>query len=270
VNRIVIELFLLALVAIILPARVFAVNYTVLVKSNSFAPNHLIINPDDSVTWVSGETCGPYGTGCDESVGHTVTADDFSFSSGARSDQIFFTRVFDEAGEIYYHCEVHSEPGKDINGFMNGRITVRGEEKAFQINVGLNDAWFNPDTSGQGFFITVFPDIGFVSLAWFTYETEPVVGVEFNLGDAGHRWLTALGPFTDNTSLMEISFASGGIFDSATEIQNIDGGTITLIFDDCNSGSVEYDIPSISRSGVVPIQRVADDNIGICDTLNTE
>ena len=26
----------------------------------------------------------------------------------------------------------------------------------FKMNAGLNDAWYNPDTDGQGFFITVF------------------------------------------------------------------------------------------------------------------
>jgi len=59
----------------------------------------------------------------------------------------------------------------------------------------LNDAWYNPETDGQGFFITVFPDLGFLSLAWFTYDTElPAEDAEANLGDAGHRWITALGP----------------------------------------------------------------------------
>lgn len=269
-SRIVIKLSLLALLAIFQPVQGFAVGYTILVKSNSYSPNDLVINSGDSVTWVTEVTCDPYGGGCSEGIDHTVTADDFSFATREPSDNIYFTRDFNKAGEILYHCAVHSEPGKDINTAMNGRITVVGEEKVFQINAGLNDAWYNPDTSGQGFFITVFPDLGFVSLAWFTYETEPVVGVEFNLGDASHRWLTALGPITGDTSLMDITFASGGMFDIATDIQRADGGTITLIFDSCNSGSVAYDIPSISKSGVVPIQRVADDNIKICDALNAE
>mgnify|MGYP000271163598 CR=1 FL=1 len=61
--------------------------------------------------------------------------------------------------------------------------------------VGDNDAWFDPETDSQGVFITVFPDLGFVSLAWFTYDTEiPAEDAEANLGDAGHRWITALGP----------------------------------------------------------------------------
>lgn len=145
----------------------------------------------------------------------------------------------------------------------------------FQINAGLNDAWYNPDTDGQGFFITVFPDLGVVSLAWFTYDTElPPMDATANLGDPGHRWLTATGPVVDNDFVvMDIDMTSGGIFDMATEIQRTDpagsDGTIVLTFDSCNSGTVEYDIPSINRKAIVPIQRVANDNIVICEALGT-
>lgn len=31
---------------------------------------------------------------------------------------------------------------------------------------------------------------------------------------------------------------------------------------------MEYDVPSINRQVVVPMQRVADDNVLICDALN--
>lgn len=271
-NRILNKLSLLAILAIAQPAQVIAESHTVIVKDNFFSPGDLIIEAGDSVVWVSesNDSCGPYGGDCSEGVRHTVTADDFSFSSGDPSTDIFFVREFDETGVILYHCKVHSEPGKDINSFMNGRITVQGDATVFQINAGLNDAWFNPDTDGQGFFITAFPDLGVVLLAWFTYETEPVVGVEANLGDAGHRWLIAVGSFIDNVAIMSIEIASGGVFDTGTEIQRKPDGTITLIFDDCSSGTVEYDIPSISRSGVVAIQRVANDNIELCNALKSE
>jgi len=144
-----------------------------------------------------------------------------------------------------------------------------------KINPGLNDAWYYPETDGQGFFITIFPDLGVVSLAWFTYDTElPADDVQANLGDAGHRWLTALGPIDGNQVMMNIDITSGGIFDTATDIQHTDppgsDGTITLTFDSCNSATVEYDIPSINRQGTVPIRRVADDNIVLCEALNAE
>jgi len=143
------------------------------------------------------------------------------------------------------------------------------------LNPGLNDAWYDTETDGQGFFITVFPDLNVVSLAWFTYDTElPPVDAEANLGDPGHRWLTALGPIEGNQVLMNIDIASGGIFDTATDIQHTDppgsDGTIILTFDSCNSGTVEYDITSIDRQGTVHIRRVADDNIVICEALNAD
>lgn len=71
---------------------------------------------------------------------------------------------------------------------------------------------------------------------------------------------------------MDIEMTSGGLFDTPTEIQRTDppgsDGTILLTFSSCRSGAVEYDIPSIDRQGIVPIQRVADDNIALCEALN--
>jgi len=145
----------------------------------------------------------------------------------------------------------------------------------FQINAGLNDAWYNPTTDGQGFFITVFPDRGTVSLAWFTYDTAlPAEGAQANLGDPGHRWITAIGPITGNQAVMSIDITSAGLFDTASAVEHTDpegaDGTITLTFENCNSAIVEYDITSIARQGSVPIQRVANDNILLCETLNAE
>ncbi len=144
--------------------------------------------------------------------------------------------------------------------------------QGFVMNAGLNDAWYNPVTNGQGFFITVFPDLNRVNLAWFTYDTDlPAEDDMANLGSAGHRWLTAIGPIEGDTAVLNINIASGGIFDTATEIQNTEppgsDGTIVLSFSGCNSGLVEYDIPSIDRQGSVPIERVAGDNIDLCEAL---
>jgi len=145
------------------------------------------------------------------------------------------------------------------------------EQLTFHINAGLNDAWFNPATDGQGFFITVFPNLNTVSLAWFTYDTTlPGESDDAILGDPGHRWLTALGPIDGDRSVLTISIASGGIFDTPTVIDRVQDGTITLSFDGCNSGTVEYDIPSIGRQGIVPIQRAAADNIVLCEVLLSE
>ena len=143
----------------------------------------------------------------------------------------------------------------------------------FSINAGLNDAWFNPATAGQGFFITVFPELGFISLAWFTYDTElPPMDATANLGDPGHRWFTALGPIDSDKSEMGISITWGGTFDTPPDgdLPRRDDGTILLKFSNCNEGTVSYNIPSIDALGEVPIERVAIDNVALCDALLRE
>lgn len=142
------------------------------------------------------------------------------------------------------------------------------EPQAFTMNAGLNDAWYNPVTDGQGFFISVFPEINKVNLAWFTYDTSlPPVDASADLGSPGHRWLTALGDVEGDTAVLDITIASGGLFDTTTEVEYTNNGTITLSFSDCYSGIVEYDIPSIDRQGSVPIQRVTNDNAALCEAL---
>jgi len=139
----------------------------------------------------------------------------------------------------------------------------------FEINAGLNDAWYYPETDGQGFFIMVFPDLEVISLAWFTYDTErPTEDAEAILGDAGHRWLTAVGPYSGNQAQLEITITTGGIFDATDpEPVNTPGGTILLEFDNCSSGVLTYDIPAINRVGLIPIERVAVDNVALCEAL---
>jgi len=167
--------------------------------------------------------------------------------------------------------------GNDGNGFDSGHVRIFDVSmfNTFSLNAGLNDAWYYPITDGQGFFITVFPDLGLVSLAWFTYDTElPAEDAQANLGDAGHRWLTALGPIDGDQAVMNITMTSGGIFDTPGGVERTyppgSDGTITLTFDSCSSGTVEYDIPSIGRQGIIPIQRIANDNIIICEALNAD
>jgi hypothetical protein len=141
-----------------------------------------------------------------------------------------------------------------------------------EINAGLNDAWFNPDTDGQGFFFIVFPEIRQMFMAWFTYDTErPPVNVMAILGEPGHRWLTAQGGYEENVALLDIFVTAGGVFDSAqpAPITQQDG-EIMVEFDTCNSGVVTYDIPSINGQGVIPIERVVLDNVSTCYLLGKQ
>lgn len=147
-------------------------------------------------------------------------------------------------------------------------------ESAFMINAGLNDAWFNPATPGQGFLISVFPDLRQLFLAWFTYDLErPPDSIQAILGDPGHRWVTGQGPFNGDTASMTIFVTQGGVFDQATPAPATDpagDGTLTIEFADCESALVHYQLTSVNQSGTIPIQRVALDNVPLCQSLNAD
>ncbi|MFC1796141.1 formylglycine-generating enzyme family protein [Pseudomonadota bacterium] len=158
----------------------------------------------------------------------------------------------------------------DETGFRVATSSVAG--LAFQITNGLNDAWFNLATNGQGLLITVFGDIKTMFLAWFTYDTErPPEDVTAFLGEPGHRWLTAQGLYEGDTANLTIYMTEGGVFDSPTPVTetDLDGdGTMTIQFADCNAGLVTYHIESLDISGSFPIERLALDNVPLCETLS--
>lgn len=149
---------------------------------------------------------------------------------------------------------------------------VKTPDSTFRINAGLNDAWFNPETNGQGFFIVVYPDIETMFLSWFTFDTQrPDESVTAQLGEPGHRWLTALGNFSGNQAVLDISVSRGGVFDNGEPVPAVSpDGTVVVEFTDCSTGTVSYDIPSIGQQGVIPIQRVAPDNVALCEELASQ
>jgi phospholipase C len=108
-------------------------------------------------------------------------------------------------------------------------------------------------------------------LAWFTYDTaRPPEGATAILGDPGHRWLTAQGPYSGDTATLTIYLTEGGVFDKAEPEASNDGigdGTLTLEFADCTEGMVTYAITSLGISGEIPIQRIVPDNIPLCEAL---
>ena len=227
----------------------------------SFSPNDLTIAVGDTVRWVN----DPGG------LMHDVTADDGSFSSGAAASSFTFEQTFDTPEEVFYHCSVHSAPGVDIDSGQNGRILVA---PPFFINAGLNDAWFDLDTPGQGFFFTVLPDQLLFFLSWFTFDTErPPEDVEAILGDPGHRWVTAFGAYEPgDTVTLDVELTEGMIFNSAEPPaeQTSGYGTITITFIDCNNAVLEYEFPSLGLSGTIDLTRITGDNIPLCEALNEE
>jgi hypothetical protein len=165
---------------------------------------------------------------------------------------------------------VHEE-GDRLAGLDHNNINVTGVSAAgFQINAGLNDAWFNPATDGQGFLIAVYPMLQKLFLGWFTYDVErPPQSVTALLGDPGHRWLTATGDYSGDTATLEIDLAQGGVFNAAAPAPTHQTyGTITIEFLDCGHAELNYDITSVGLSGTIPLWRIVDDNVALCEDLN--
>ena len=154
----------------------------------------------------------------------------------------------------------------------NSVTEILADAPLIRINAGLNDAWYNMETDGQGFFIIVFPEIDQIFMAWFTYDTDrPPEDVMAFLGEPGHRWLTAQGEFEDNVAVLDVYITAGGVFDSSKpKPVSEQDGEIMLEFSTCNAGTVSYDIRSIDRQGAMPIERIALDNVPQCYLLNSE
>ena len=247
------------------PLPIHAVTHDVSIGDNFFSPNDLTIYVGDTVRWTynGGRT-------------HDATADDFSWASPT-SSSINFSHTFNSVEEVLYHCTVHSSPGQNRNTRMNGRINVTQAEdpppdpvpETVTINSGMTDAWFNEPTDGQGMLIIVWENIEFMFMAWFTFDTErPPEDVMAILGEPGHRWLTAQGPYTGDTATLDVFLTSGGVFDSAepraiTDQEPI--GTVTIKWTGCNAAIATYDIPSLGLMGDIPIERIVLENVPLCE-----
>jgi hypothetical protein len=117
----------------------------------------------------------------------------------------------------------------------------------------------------------VFPDRKEIFVGWFTFDTErPSEDVTAVLGEPGHRWLTAQGPFDGSSAELTVYLTTGGVFDSAEPPASTDQdgyGTMQLRFLTCNEGRITYDVPSQMLSGEIPVRRIANDNVALCEAL---
>jgi hypothetical protein len=195
---------------------------------------------------------------------------DHMAARGELSEQVTYSHGFTKGLANPFHLATSGRG--TLNAKISANLNYIVDE--LKINPGMNDAWYSPATNGQGFLISVFPKIKQMFLAWFTYDTErPPKDVTAILGDPGHRWLTAQGPFEGDTANLTIFVTEGGVFDSAEPVANTNpsgDGTMTIEFADCTEGLVSYEITSLGISGEIPIQRIVPNNISLCETLSTQ
>ena len=162
-----------------------------------------------------------------------------------------------------------------VYGSMTGGTIMHypGSAPLEKMNVGLNDAWYEPATAGAGIFVTVLPVEHKAFGAWYTYDNVLPIDVA-NVGDAGHRYLTGVGDISGNRVIIDIDVTSNGLFDTPNSEQQVvwtpEYGVLILTFDTCETGTLQYSIPSANEVGIVPLQRVALDNVGLCQKLQIE
>lgn len=136
------------------------------------------------------------------------------------------------------------------------------------LNPGLNGSWYNHATNGQGFFVEVFPELGTMFVAWFTYDTTPADSSETAVvGEPNHRWYTAQGPYDGTTGNLTIYLSEGGIFDQddLTDVTAV--GSLTIDFDGCRTAVANYDITASNLSGTIPLTRISGSTVEFCESL---
>lgn len=154
---------------------------------------------------------------------------------------------------------------------QSGRYLLLAEKApaALGINSGLNDAWFEPATAGQGVFVNVFPDRRLLFLAWFTFDAEPSDAGAV-LGAPGQRWFTAIGPYQGNLAELDLQVTGGGVFNQGTPLPSTGSvGRIRLEVRDCTRIILRYEHDQPALSGSMTLQRVVPDNVTLCEALDT-
>jgi hypothetical protein len=169
--------------------------------------------------------------------------------------------------EQSYDVRVTPNDGS-VDGPIRSALNLFRTESNFAINAAMSDAWYFPDTTGQGFLIIVWETEKLIFLSWFTYDTErPPEDVTAILGEPGHRWLTALGSYEGDTALLDVFQSSGMIFDSAVPpvvTEQLEGASIEIVWADCKEAVLKYNIPTLDLSGEIPIERIVLDHVAAC------
>jgi hypothetical protein len=151
-----------------------------------------------------------------------------------------------------------------IPGSENVCLTSAGAASTEPLNQNdvWDGAWYNEDTSGQGFLIDSLSNSAgddFIFVAWFTYG---------DTNASGQRWLTAQGPLTGNQAEITVYEISGGSFDDPTPVNPPEEiGTMNIEFTGCNTAQLSYDLTDEGLSGNMDIIRLIPGTEALCENL---
>lgn len=112
---------------------------------------------------------------------------------------------------------------------------------SFVFNPGLNGAWVATGVEAQGIFLEVFPSVGILFFAHFTFNhllavsldqgaqttmqaDEGVTKVQNDVGSADQRWLTAFGDYPSTGNFMTLTYenSTGGAFNAELPVATTD------------------------------------------------
>ena len=149
------------------------------------------------------------------------------------------------------------------------QYVLLGPSGEFVITEGVNGAWANFQTLGQGHMIEVYPDIPFFFTAWFTWDTtQPDEGETAEVGDPNHRWLTAAGGYEQDTATLDLYLNSGGLFNNPAPVAEDVVGSMTIQFQSCSEAVVNFELDNGPQS--FTINRIANDNNATCERLKNQ
>jgi cyclophilin family peptidyl-prolyl cis-trans isomerase len=170
-----------------------------------------------------------------------------------------------DAGSPFSQLPVIDFSGGELirENMVIAEVRVAQVLSTFEINPGLSGAWFNPDTSGQGWLIDVIErETGLeFFVAWFTYDVNPPAADEIDgFGSRQHRWFTAAGSVSGDTVVLDIFLNSGGVFNDSRETASEAVGSMTIQFSDCTNAQLSFDFDaSDDNDGSVDIIRLSPD-----------
>jgi len=198
----------------------------------------------------------------------TISSWSWSFGDGSTSSMQNPGNTYAAAGTYTVTLTVTDDGGDSDSS--SSTVTVEAPLPGLVlINAGMTDAWLDPATTGQGFFIIVWEGIKFIFLSWFTFDTErPPDDVTAIFGGPGQRWVTAQGPYDGDTATLDVFLSTEGVFDSEEPETVTDPepyGTITIQWTSCTAGILTYNIPSLGLMGEIPISRIVDTNVALCE-----
>ena len=139
--------------------------------------------------------------------------------------------------------------------------TAENTTQAVDINAGMDGAWFDDTTPGQGFLIDAHPDPeggNFIFVAWFTYGEETA---------SGQRWLTAQGGFEGPTAEIDVFETTGGSFDDSQPTSTVFVGTMSIDFSDCSHALLSYSLNDEALESSIDIKRAIPGAGALCEEL---